>query len=67
MILAPHPELAKLYLDLRPGDSNADRLLLCIVRHCFVPPASSIGSPTPARAKTCVTAQQDAQTGFERA
>src|ERR1700730_6455890 len=24
--LAPHPELAKLYLDLRPGDSNADRL-----------------------------------------
>jgi hypothetical protein len=41
MILAPHPELAKLYLDLRPGDSNADRLLLCIVRHCFVPPASS--------------------------
>src|SRR6202040_3932531 len=23
---APHPELAKLYLDLRPGDSNADRL-----------------------------------------
>ena len=24
--LAPHPELAKLYLDLRPGDSSADRL-----------------------------------------
>ncbi|MGH6837242.1 MAG: heme biosynthesis HemY N-terminal domain-containing protein [Methylocella sp.] len=24
--LAPHPELAKLYLDLRAGDSNADRL-----------------------------------------
>jgi HemY protein len=24
--LAPHPELAKLYLDLRPGDSHADRL-----------------------------------------
>jgi HemY protein len=24
--LAPHPELAKLYLDLRSGDSNADRL-----------------------------------------
>jgi HemY protein len=24
--LAPHPELAKLYLELRPGDSNADRL-----------------------------------------
>ncbi|MGH6813035.1 MAG: heme biosynthesis protein HemY [Methylocella sp.] len=24
--LAPHPELARLYLDLRPGDSNADRL-----------------------------------------
>jgi HemY protein len=24
--LAPHPELAKLYLDLRPGDSNTDRL-----------------------------------------
>jgi HemY protein len=24
--LVPHPELAKLYLDLRPGDSNADRL-----------------------------------------
>ncbi len=24
--LAPHPELAKLYLDLRQGDSNADRL-----------------------------------------
>jgi HemY protein len=24
--LAPHPELAKLYLDLRPSDSNADRL-----------------------------------------
>ena len=24
--LAPHPELAKLYLDLRPGDSNANRL-----------------------------------------
>jgi HemY protein len=24
--LAPHPELAKLYVDLRPGDSNADRL-----------------------------------------
>ena len=23
---APHPELAKLYLDLRPGDSHADRL-----------------------------------------
>jgi HemY protein len=23
---APHPDLAKLYLDLRPGDSNADRL-----------------------------------------
>ncbi|MGH6869317.1 MAG: hypothetical protein ACREDA_10730, partial [Methylocella sp.] len=24
--LAPHPDLAKLYLDLRPGESNADRL-----------------------------------------
>jgi len=24
--LAPHPELARLYLDLRPGDSHADRL-----------------------------------------
>ncbi len=24
--LAPHPELAKLYLDLRPGNLNADRL-----------------------------------------
>jgi HemY protein len=24
--LAPHPELARVYLDLRPGDSNADRL-----------------------------------------
>jgi HemY protein len=24
--LAPHPELAKLYLDLRPADSHADRL-----------------------------------------
>ncbi|MGH6935668.1 MAG: hypothetical protein ACRED2_05705, partial [Methylocella sp.] len=24
--LMPHPELAKLYLDLHPGDSNADRL-----------------------------------------
>jgi HemY protein len=24
--LAPHPELAKLYLNLSPGDSNADRL-----------------------------------------
>ena len=24
--LVPHPELAKLYLDLHPGDSNADRL-----------------------------------------
>ncbi|MGH6800171.1 MAG: heme biosynthesis protein HemY, partial [Methylocella sp.] len=24
--LAPHPDLAKLYLDLRPGDSNVDRL-----------------------------------------
>jgi HemY protein len=24
--LAPHPELAKLYLDLRPDDSNTDRL-----------------------------------------
>jgi HemY protein len=24
--LAPHPELAKLYLDLRPGESNANRL-----------------------------------------
>ena len=24
--LSPHPELAKVYLNLRPGDSNADRL-----------------------------------------
>ncbi|HUI21431.1 MAG TPA: heme biosynthesis HemY N-terminal domain-containing protein [Methylocella sp.] len=25
--LAPHPDLARIYLDLRPGESNADRLV----------------------------------------
>ncbi|MGH6820378.1 MAG: heme biosynthesis protein HemY, partial [Methylocella sp.] len=35
--LAPHPELAKLYIDPRPGDSSADRLARARILAKFLP------------------------------